>query len=202
MKRVLITICLVGCLVLCLGNDGCDEKGPQKSASGVEQARLFKVPVNSKGNTVEQQNILDRIKVTNDPTKVLWIHLIALDGKIIRRMPVRCKTTSSGKKLEPTHAASRNQYGDYYPRFMDYTTDEFIQADGTYGHSDAYIYWFDSQGRYHQYGTAGGIGYLLTDYPIDLADPMDEISGLFKVHKEAFEWQKQQEELLKKQEGK
>lgn len=44
--------------------------------------------------------------VTTDPTKVMWIHLIALDGKIIRRMPVRNKITSSGKRLEPKHAAA------------------------------------------------------------------------------------------------
>ena len=202
MKRALVTICLVVFLVFCLGNDGCDKKGPQKSASGAQQVRyIFKVPLNSKGNTVEQQNILDRLRVTTDPTKVMWIHLIALDGKIIRRMPVRCKVTSSGKRLEPVHAASSNQYGMDYPRFTGYETDEFIQADGTYGISDPYIFWFDPPGRYHQWGTAGGLGYLKTDYPIDLKDPVDVITGLYKVDQAARQWQEEQEEILRKQEG-
>ena len=201
MKRVLITICLVGCLVFCLGNDGCEDKSPQKSVSGAEQVKPPQVVRNSRGNTAEQQNIYDRINVTTDPTKVMWIHLIALDGKIIRRMPVRNKVTSSGKRLEPMYAASSNQYGMDYPYFGQYETSELIQADGTYGESDPYIFWFDPQGRYHQWGTAGGLGYLKTDYPIDLADPIDEVTGMYKLHQAAYEWQKQQEELLKQKES-
>ena len=50
-------------------------------------------------------------------------------------------------------------------------------------------------------GTAGGLGYLLTDYPIDLANPMDEITGLYNAHKAAQAWQEEQETLLRKKEG-
>lgn len=131
----------------------------------------------------------------------MWIHLIALDGKIIRRMPVRNKVTSSGKRLEPTTAAP---YNEGYPLAGDgenSRTNELIQPDGTFGSSDPYIFWFDSMGRYHQYGTAGGIGYLLTDYPIDLENPMDRVTGLYNVQKEAAAWQKEQEAQLVKQEA-
>jgi hypothetical protein len=83
-----------------------------------------------------------------------------------------------------------------------YATSELIQPDGTFGDSDSYIFWFDPMGRYHQYGTAGGIGYLLTDYPIDLADPINAVTGLYNVHKQAAEWQADQEAALKKQEAK
>jgi len=201
MKKSTTIICLVIGLALCMGNDGCENKS-QESGSGAKQAKISKVPLNSKGNTVEQQNIGDRIDVTTDPTKVMWIHLVTLDGKILRRMPVRCKVTSSGKRLEPTHAA--NAYQGDFPKagYSNFETDEFIQPDGTYGHSDPYIYWFDPQGRYHQWGTAGGLGYLLTDYPIDLEDPVDEITGMYKMHQAAYEWQKQQEALLSEKEGK
>jgi len=181
-----------------LGIGGCTKK-EQEARSGVKEVKdFFKFPTNSQGNTVEQQQILDRYKVTTDPTKVLWIHLIALDGKIVRRMPVRSKVTSSGKRVEPTEAASSNQHATNYPRFGSYETKEFIQSDGTFGHSDSYIYWFDPQGRYHQWGTAGGLGYLLTDYPIDLKDPIDEITGMYKMSREAHEWQVRQEAELKK----
>jgi len=177
------------------------EPTPQVSDSGAKQVSdMYQVPVNAKGNTVEQQNIEDRIKVTTDPTKVLWIQLIALDGKIIQRMPVSNKVTSSGKRLESRHAA--DTLGGY-PKAGNsgWETDEFIQPDGTFGHSDNYIFWFDPTGRYHQYGTAGGIGYLLTDYPIDLANPIDEITGLYNMHVAARAWQEEQEALLRKKEG-
>jgi len=133
----------------------------------------------------------------------MWIHLIALDGKIVRRMPVRWKVTSSGKRLEPTEAVAYGwgQYGSgvHAPAFNGYETKEFLQTDGTFGHSDPYIYWFDPMGRYHQWGTAGGLGYLLTDYPIDLQDPINEITGMYNMNEAAHKWQLQQEaELAKK----
>lgn len=179
------------------------QQGSQTSQTGATQVKEFdKVPKNSKGNTVEQQNILDRIKVTTDPTKVLWIHLIALDGKIVKRMPVHAKVTSSGKRLEPTQASSSNQYGSDYPRYNGFETNEFIQPDGTFGSSDSYIFWFDPMHRYHQWGTAGGLGYLLTDYPIDLENPMNAITGMYNMSEAAYKWQQLQEKQLRTAEGK
>lgn len=188
---------------------GCKEtKTTQTSKSGAEQVeKIIKVPKNSKDNTVEQQNILDRLRVTTDPTKVLWIHLIALNGDIIKRMPVRNKVTSSGKSIEPRFAADTlGGYPNSGFRKPDskcqWKTNEFLQLDGTYGGSDPYIYWFDPMGRYHQWGTAGGLGYLITDYPIDLEDPVDAVTGLYNMHKAAREWQFEQEkELIAKEVG-
>ena len=201
MKKVVLILLTGLSSLLLIG--GCDvDSGPQTSRSGAtEIGQLYHVQKNAQGNTSEQQNIFDRIKVTTDLTKVMWIHLIALDGKIIRRMAVRNKITSSGKRLEARH---------FFPNKSDYTTpptsgglytDELIQPDGTYGESDAYVYWFDPQHRYHQYGTAGGIGYLLTDYPIDLHNPIDEITGMYNLDKIAGAWQEEQEKKLKAQEG-
>jgi len=190
---------------------GCDMPSnpnpPQTATGGAKQVTSlgFTIPKNSQGNTTEQQNILDRTKVTTDTTSVLWIHLIALDGKIIRRMPVRCKVTSSGKRLEPAEAErDGSQNAIRLPETVGgkYYTKELIQPDGTYGSSDQYIYWFDPMGRYHQYGTAGGIGYLLTNYPIDLEDPVDAITGLYNMSQAAHKWQLAQEAELRKKESK
>lgn len=186
-----------------MGNGSCGPQ-PQVSSSGAVQKGSASVPMNSKGRTVEQQNIDDRIKVTTDPTKVMWIHLISLDGKIIQRMPVRNKVTSSGKRLEPKQAGNGPYSGVPMPgqRDAQFTTDEFIQPDGTFGDSDPYIYWFDPTGRYHQWGTAGGLGYLLTDYPINLENPIDKVTGLYNAHAAAAAWQAQQEAELRAKEGK
>lgn len=188
-------------MLLLLGNDGCrtgDEK--QKSETGAEQmTELYKVPLNSAGLSVEQQNIVERLKVTTDFTKILWIHLLALDGKLVNRMVVRNKVTSSGKRLEPTTASSSSQGGRDYPQYKNFETNEFIQHDGTFGSSDNYIFWFDPQGRYHQLGTNGSLCYLLTDYPIDLENPIDKITGLYRAELLALQYQKEQEAILKKQ---
>lgn len=183
---------------ICMSNSGCNEN-KQTSDSGAKQiSTMFKVPLNSNGLTGEQQNIYDRLIVTTDPTKVLWIHLISLDGKIIRRMPVVTKVTSSGKRLEPTTSAGTSGYNPSAGNGFE--TSEFLQPDGTFGSSDPYIFWFDPLHRYHQWGTAGGLGYLLTDYPIDLANPSDEITGMYNVNA-AAKWQAQREADLRKKEG-
>lgn len=179
----------------------------QVASGGAVQAEVgFDIPKNSQGHTVEQQNIIDRLRVTTDPTKVLWIHLLSLDGKILRRMPVSNKVTSSGKRLEPTTATSTAYQATDFPQVKvgttSYRTNELLQPDGTFGSSDQYIFWFDPQHRYHQWGTAGGLGYLLTDYPIDLTNPMDLVTGMYNADKAATEWQLLQEQQLKKKEGK
>ena len=202
MKKQIILFTLMALLTLV---SGCEmSSSPQASSSGARQiTSVYQVPVNSKGLTVEQDRIDRRIQVTTDPTKVLWIHLIALDGKIVRRMPVVSKVTSSGKRLEPRKASGHSENSSYYPRAGNgYSTDEFIQPDGTYGESDPYIFWFDPMDRYHQWGTAGGLGYLLTDYPIDLTNPVDEITGMYNMNIKAYEWQQKQEAQLRVQEGK
>ncbi len=168
------------------------------------------VPKNSLGRTVEQHNIQERIRVTTDPTKVMWIHLIALDGKIISRVAVRNKITSGGKRLEPKTAtySPANGYmpssGVSVPSTSNhhYNTTELLQPDGTFGDSDAYIFFFDPMGRYHQFGTTGGIGYLLTDYPINVENQIDKITGLYNAEAAAAAWQQKQEAALREKEGK
>jgi len=196
MVLVFAGVCVFFGTVSCENNSS-----PQVSASGAMQAKPSYIPKNSRGNTVEQQNIDDRNKVTQDPTKVMWIHLIALDGKIVQRKPVRNKVTSSSKRLEAKHWVSGREYSTP-PISGGHYTDELIGPDGTFGESDPYIFWFDPMGRYHQWGTAGGLGYLLTDYPIDLANPTDEVTGMYNANLKALEWQKKQEEKLKEEEVK
>ncbi len=187
-------------MFMTLTSENCNPE--QKSnISDVKQATSkFEIPKDADGYTIEQTRIFKRIKVTSDPTKILWIHIYALDGHIIFRNPVQGKVTSSGKRLEPITAASGtgtgslpqvrpDQKGDY----LLYTS-ELMQADGTFGSSDPYIFWFDPMDRYHQKGE----GYLLTDYPIDLDNPVDKITGLYNAQIAALKWQHEQEEILKK----
>lgn len=127
--KPITTISLVIVAIFVLSADSCDTPNQrQESRSGASEVKnIFQVPKNSKGNTVEQQNIYDRLAVTTDPTKVMWIHLIALDGKIIRRMPVRNKVTSSGKRLEARHWTANTANNETPPVSGNNHTDELIR---------------------------------------------------------------------------
>ncbi len=199
MKNVRLSrVCFALFLCLLFGASCTERERNQVSSSGAQQGAPYHVPKNSKGHTVEQQNLYERQEVTTDPAKVMWIHLISLDGQIIRRMPVRGKVTSSGKRLEPTKVVvDPHDAGGTFPRYNGHYVDELLQPDGTYGSSDPYIYWFDPTGRYHQWGTAGGLGYLLTDYPINLENPADKITGLYNADTAASQWQAEQEARLR-----
>jgi len=197
----------IGLLVVSMTGCGNTTNDNQISDSGAKQAQSSTVAKYRNGDTYEQWSIDNRTLVTNDPAKIMWIHLLNMEGKPIEggRMPVRCKVTSSGKSLVPKHIVVRettNATGDL-PKYITkdgttYYTNELMGPDGAFGSSGEYTYWFDPLGRYHQIGSfgQGSMCYLLTDYPIDLEDPTDKISGLFKMDQMAGEWQEQQEVTL------
>ena len=205
MKKILLLVALP--LSLSIFTTSCDmpyptPAPPQKASSGAKTMNVskeFRIPTNGDGNTTEQQNILDQKKITSDLTKILWIHLVDMNGRMYLRTPVRCKVTSSGKRLEPTSCAAGMANGQgmdthYGAKTPDnHRTTELIQIDGTYGSSDPYIYWFSPDNHYFQKGD----GYLLSDMPIDIKNPVDEITGLYRANEAAVAWQKEQEEKLK-----
>lgn len=174
---------------------------PQVSVGGANQITDlgFKIPVNAQGHTSEQQNIIDKYRVTTDPTKLMWMQLITIEGKIVARIPVAHKVTSSGKRLEPSTVTGSDAYLPQVPfTKMDGTTgywytNEMMGPDGAFGPSDNYIYWFDPLHRYNQLGTTGGMVYLLTDYPIDLTNPQDLVTGMYNADNAAYQWQTNQE---------
>ena len=104
------------------------------------------VPVPAVKNFTEAQNISRRVKLMDDPNLVQWIYCLSDTGQVVFYGPVLGKVTSSGKRLEP------NSVDDDYPaNYSDSWTNERIQADGTYGSSDTYVYWFDPDGVYYQW---------------------------------------------------
>ena len=191
---VALLFILSTCIVSCLGPVTAEP--PQTASSGattVNVGKQFRIPVNAEGNTAEQQNIMDRQKITSDPTKVIWMHLVDLNGRIYLRTPVRGKITSSTKRLEPVSCAAGEMGGQYASVYGEKTnsgqrTSELIQIDGTYGNSDPYVYWFDPRGYYYQLGQ----GYILSDMPINTKEPVDQVTGLYNLDKSAQEWQKSQ----------
>lgn len=192
-KLILISLLSIPLLSSCVP----DNSGGQKSVSGATQATVTGIAKNSKGFTSEQQNIQDRINVTTQIGKIMWMHLLNSQGDITKRFPVKNKTTSSGKSLEPSETTGGGEFKKY-PYFNGYEVAEFIKPDGTYGSSGDYTYFFDPMGRYHQIGSAGMTTYLLTDYPIDLENQVDKVTGLYQVNQQAANWAAQQEQKLEK----
>lgn len=176
MKRFSLFVVL-GLLVVLVG---CDlrrgSSSPPKSTSGVQKATV-KVKTNAEGLTTEQVNIARRLTEENKLGAIKHLYVIsAMSGQVILYSTVKCKPTSSGKRLSPiTVSAMDGQYvdGDHqgipvniggYKR----RTTEVLQDDGTYGSSIPYLYWWDVQDRYHQHYVSGGQIIHVSDQPLSV----------------------------------
>lgn len=130
-----------------------------------------KVQTTMSGHSVEQENILQRLKIDNTPGSIKHLYIVNNDGECLLYSTVRGKVTSSGKRLSPrfldnTSRTMTVKINDDY-----YCTHEVIQDDGTYGSSVEYIYWFDSKGQYHQHIRSNTVFVHISDKPIRFFKP-------------------------------
>jgi hypothetical protein len=154
-------------------DDGCD--GPQTvSASGVSKATV-KIPTGSDGLTAEQRNVAERLKKDNELGAIKHLYVIsAYSGQVLIYSTVKGKVTSGGKRLTPTTVASYSNGGSLYGGFTvdiggnKMTTTEVLQDDGTYGSSADYLYWWDTNGVYHQHYVQGGQIVHVSDQPLSV----------------------------------
>ena len=144
-----------------------------KSASGVSKANV-EVQVDMNGNTIEQKNIMERLKRDNQSGSIKHLYVIsAYSGQTLIYSTVKGKVTSAGKRLTPTSVVDAD--GEYYTGTYGFDvsiggsnkrTQEVLGDDGSYGSSDPYIYWFDVKGVYHQHYLAGGQIIHVSDQPL------------------------------------
>lgn len=114
--------------------------------------------------SVERENIAKRLETTNDPNLLQWVYPMSA-GRVIGRFPVRGKVTSGSKRLTSTQMFKDGvDLGDTRGEVLVEAPDEM----GAYGSSDAYVFWFDPSGQYHQHR---GDYFLSTEpYKLDLGN--------------------------------
>ena len=102
--------------------------------------------------------------LANDPTQIMWIYCLSDMGSLVLSSPVVGKVSSSSKRLEP---AKETGYDCIALNGNRYCTDEIMSADGTYGSSDPYVYWFTPEGQYFQWNG----DYIVSSVPIKVDRP-------------------------------
>lgn len=164
-------------IVLILLTQACTN-GPatqQKSDSGVTKAST-KVQTDANGRTIEQENIIKRLKRDNDIGAIKHLYIISsYTGEVMEYSTVVGKVTSGGKRLSPKTVnsfdgvnltgVSMNTVNINGERF---STDEVLDDGGAYGESSTYFYWFDVQDNYHQYFPSGGTYVHISDRPLKI----------------------------------
>ena len=142
----------------------------QKSDSGVKKATT-KIKTNPDGTTVEQKNIIERLKRDNDIGSIKHLYVISsYTGDVLQYSTVKGKVTSGGKRLSPKTVNGNGSSIGYSNTVKlngtTYTTDEVLDDGGAYGDSGNYLFWFDTQGNYHQYYPSGGTYLEICDRPL------------------------------------
>jgi hypothetical protein len=159
---VLVTMFFVAC------NDGGTFQ--QKSDSGVTKASVA-VQTDANGKTIEQENIIERLKRDNAPGSIKHLYIISsYTGDVLQYSTVKGKVTSGSKRLSPKTVNGNGINSPGYSNLVaiggtNYCTDEVLDDGGAYGESGNYMFWFDAQGNYHQYYPAGGTYVSICDKP-------------------------------------
>ena len=150
----------------------CVESQQQKSDSGVKKATT-KIKTNPDGTTVEQINIIERLKRDNDIGSIKHLYVISsYTGDVLQYSTVKGKVTSGGKRLSPKTVSGNSgglpgiTYNSVNIGGTNYITDEVLDDGGAYGDSGNYLFWFDTQGNYHQYYPSGGTYLEICDRPL------------------------------------
>jgi hypothetical protein len=150
----------------------CTEPVQQRSDSGVKKATTT-VKTDLNGQTVEQQNIIERLKRDNDIGSVKHLYVISsYTGDVLQYSTVKGKVTSGGKRLSPRTVSGNSgglsgvDYNSVNIGGVNYVTDEVLDDGGAYGDSGNYLFWFDTQGNYHQYYPSGGTYLEICDKPL------------------------------------
>ena len=147
---------LIGLSLLALA--GCDQVQSQPTAKDL-QTRRAESAANSIvfDKNAEIDNIQARLKLTTNPGQIGFVMLMNQSGSPIAYYGVHGKITSSGKRLTNPQTVRKLDCGQYCSE----TLGESASDEGTYGRSDPYIYFWDTDGAYHQWNGE----YLYSDKP-------------------------------------
>lgn len=167
MKKLVLLFSLILSMVACVDV----QSNQQKSDSGVRKATT-QVKTDPSGNTIEQKNIIQRLERDNDLGSIKHLYVIsAYTGDVLQYSTVVGKVTSGGKRLSPKTVNGNGIETAGDNNFVTignsrYTTDEVLDDGGAYGESGNYLFWFDTQGNYHQYYPSGGTYLEICDRPL------------------------------------
>ncbi|MBC7996574.1 MAG: hypothetical protein IAF58_01430 [Leptolyngbya sp.] len=142
-----------------------------KTNSGATQQKAT-VQLNSKGRTIEQENLVRRTERDTKPgaTKHLYAWS-TYNNSLMLYSPVDGKVTSTTKRLTPsTVVGVEGEYVDEESKgiLFDFggqirRTTQVMGEDGAYGESTPGIFWFTPAGEYYQMYPTGGLLTVISE---------------------------------------
>lgn len=153
---IIITVVISTMLMACQP----DVQAVPPKVSQSQKAQIAANQINFTENA-EIDNIKKRLELTSSPSLLGYVVLMNEAGQPVLYTSVKGKITSGGKRLTKPFQLTHGDRGEWSGDFVtDAPSDE-----GTWGRSNPYIYFWDTNGAYHQWNGK----YLYSDKPIRLS---------------------------------
>lgn len=165
MKRTLLATMTIGALLLAAG---CTDEGKKQApvnAAGQRQTQNVvsrlqtAIPAYEPRDSAERRNLNERLKRWENPNKIGYIALVALDGTLVWYGTIKGKPSSLNSHI--TNDEDRECSGS---GGTGCTTRPSPDLDGSWGDNPQGIFFFDTQGIYHEWSGT----YFLSDAPSKL----------------------------------
>lgn len=158
MKKVFLFI-LSSCMFFLF--TGCNEpivksKKTTQSQKAKQAADSIKFTENAEIN-----NIKSRLELTSNPGLIGYVVLMNEAGQPVKYTSVKGKITSGGKRLTKPYAKIKCDKGEWSGDCITKAPSD----EGTWGSSNPYIYFWDTNGAYQQWNGK----YLYSNQPIRLS---------------------------------
>ena len=115
--------------------------------------------------SLERENLVRRLKILNVQNKVMYVHCMSLDGKVVFSGLVQGKVSSLNSLLTtPEQIVRYKNYGGA-AGIEKLPSPDF---DGSYGKNPDGIFWFAPDGGYFEWSGT----YFVTDRPVRVNTPI------------------------------
>ena len=153
-------------LAACSGGDTADQKQKRENFNAAEQKVPFPSGMVAK-NPLERENVAEKLKRDSNPSRLSYIYLLSLDGKVISHFVAKGKVSSSDSQLLPTQEVRDVCCSGYEPMQFEAAGD-----DATYGNREPGIFFFTPEG---QMVTWSG-DYIQSDRPLSIKTPISLVA--------------------------
>lgn len=153
-------IAAIAALTLALGLTACSSDGTDEYEQRKNDNAAVKQIVGD-GETLEQSNLLERLRRQSKPTAIGYVYLTTF-GQPIGYYVIKGKVSNAGSQLAPEQEVLRRCSG----------CEQFLsdgpQDDKTYGVGDPGIFFFTAEGTMVE----TDFDYIYSDQPLDLDVPL------------------------------
>jgi hypothetical protein len=167
---------LLGCATFFLltSEDSCtptqtSQSQEQSKVEENQQRLIAETDIPMMKTSLERQAIKKRLQLFEDENKVSYIYLISF-GKVMAFYTIKGKVTSGSKRMTSNERLVNGDGGEWNADFIM----ESPSLDGTFGSSDAYVFFWTTDGSYIQWNDV----YMLADKPLKMSNQPELIYNI------------------------